>query len=187
MIYPTQIDTPRLTTRPVTLADQDIWAEFLADPEATRYLPNPEGHSPAQRAELWMERQIGRYQDGSFGLMALIHRETGAFIGQCGLLIQSIDDAHELEVGYHILPRYWRQGYAMEAARAFRDFGFENSSYDSIISIILTGNLGSQAVARRNGMHFEKEARFRELDVVVYRIHRAQWLQNKTTQAPVSR
>lgn len=184
MNYPLRIETTRLWTRPVTMDDQQAWAEFLAHPEASRYLPNPEGDSAEVRAQQWMERQLGRYEGGTFGLMALIHKDTGEFIGQCGLITQMVDGREELEVGYHIFPQHWRQGFASEAARAFRDLAFENGLRDSIISIIDRNNLGSQAVARSNGMKLEKAAEFRGLEVFVYRIHREVWLQLKNNATP---
>jgi [ribosomal protein S5]-alanine N-acetyltransferase len=184
MIYPLRLETARLWTRALTMEDQDLWAAFLAHPEATRYLPNPEGYSPQLRAQLWMEKQLGRYADQQYGVLALIHKETGAFIGQCGLITQTVDDLPELEVGYHIFPQYWRQGYASEAAKAFRDLAFENRLCESVISIIHRHNIGSQAVARNNGMQQEKATQFRELDVFVFRIWHDQWLQLKNNPAP---
>jgi [ribosomal protein S5]-alanine N-acetyltransferase len=179
MNYPLRLETARLWTRPVTMDDQHAWTAFLANEEATRYLPSSDGKSIEQWAEAWMVRQLGRYAEQRCGHLALIHKETGAFIGQCGLLRQSVDDVAELEVGYHIFPQYWRQGYASEAAQAFRDLAFENNLAPSIISLIHQQNLGSQAVARANGMQRERTTHFLGLDAYVYRIHRAEWLQLK--------
>ncbi len=183
MNYPLRIETARLWTRPVTMDDQHAWAAFLADAEATRFLPSPDGQSPAQRAAAWMVKQLGRYADARYGMMALIHKETGAFIGQCGLLSQTVDEVAELEVGYHIFPQYWRQGFASEAAQAMRDLGFENNLAASIISLIHQQNQGSQAVARANGMLLERSTHFLGLDAYVFRIWREEWLRLKNKSA----
>jgi [ribosomal protein S5]-alanine N-acetyltransferase len=180
MTYPPRIETARLYTRALTQDDAHAWAGFLADAEATRYLPNPEGYAPLERAEVWIARQLGRYAEHSYGMTALMHRETGAFIGQCGLLTQTVDDVTELEIGYHIFPQYWRQGYASEAAQAFRDLAFENALSESVISLIHPENLGSQGVARHNGMALEKIGRFRDMHVRVYRVWRGAWLHLKS-------
>jgi RimJ/RimL family protein N-acetyltransferase len=103
-------------------------------------------------------------------MQALIHRQTGAFIGQCGLLAQEVDGVQELEVGYHIFYKYWGQGYAPEAAKGFLQHAFENKLADSLISIIDVRNLKSQRVAEKNGLVREKQTRWSELDVFVYRI-----------------
>lgn len=172
--YPLRIETPRLFTRALTLDDAAEWAHFLADPIATRHFP-AQPMTPQERAVTWMQTQLARYREGTFGMLALIDKETGTWIGQCGLLGQHVDDANELEVGYHIFPRYWLQGYATEAAMALRDLGFQNNLAPSIISIIHRDNVGSQAVATNNGMVREKACRFKEMDVFVYRIWREKW------------
>jgi RimJ/RimL family protein N-acetyltransferase len=179
MNYPPRLETARLYTRALTLADADDWAQFLGDAEATRFLPNPEGYTPTVRAKLWIERQLDRYAHHTYGMTALVHRKTGAFIGQCGLLEQTVDDLAELEVGYHIFPQYWRQGYAAEAAQAFRDLAFDNDLRPTVISLIHPDNVGSQGVARRNGMVLDKMGTYRDMPVRIYRITRAEWLQGK--------
>jgi [ribosomal protein S5]-alanine N-acetyltransferase len=179
MNYPPRLETARLYTRSLTHEDAQPWTEFLAHAEATRYLPNPEGYDAHTRATHWIDRQLARYAEGSYGMTVLMHRDTDAFVGQCGLLTQMVDDVLELEVGYHIFPEYWRQGYAREAARAFRDLAFETTDTRSVISLIHPDNLGSQGVARHNGMTLEKMGRFREMSVRVYRIWRDAWTESK--------
>ena len=174
MNYPLRIETSRLYTRALTLDDAPAWTHFLTNSEATQYFPKLPV-TPSERAEMWIESQLKRYSEGSFGLLALIEKESGTWIGQCGLLGQQVDGAAELEVGYHIFPEFWLQGYATEAARAFRDLGFLHNLAPSIVSIIHRDNAGSQAVATNNGMKREKACEFKDMDVFVYRILRAEW------------
>ena len=174
--YPPRIETARLWTRGLTIEDQQAWSGFLADAEATRFLLNPEGYAPLEHAKVWIERQLDRYASKNFGMTVLTHRASGAFIGQCGLLKQTVDDIPELEIGYHIFPQHWRQGYASEAAQAFRDHAFEHALAPSLISLIHPDNVKSQGVALRNGMCLEKMGIFRGMQVHVYRIWRDEWL-----------
>ena len=48
----------------------------------------------------WLDRQIARYQTDGFGLWAVILKETGQMIGQCGLTWQDFNGKQVLEVGY---------------------------------------------------------------------------------------
>jgi [ribosomal protein S5]-alanine N-acetyltransferase len=176
MNYPIVFETARLRTRPLEMEDQVAWTEFFNSAEATEYFPNPAGLSAEVRAKEWMEKQLGRYADSRYGMMALIDKTTGEWIGQCGLLAQVVDDIEELEVGYHIFPQYWRQGYASEAAQAFRDLGFQTTDRESIISIIHVDNIKSQGVALKNGMKRTKTSTFWTMPVYVYRIMREEWL-----------
>jgi RimJ/RimL family protein N-acetyltransferase len=123
-----------------------------------------------ERAEQWIKWQLDRYKNKRFGLQALIDKKTNNFIGQCGLLVQEIDGITEVEVGYHIFKKYWGQGFAPEAAKLFIDYAFNNNLASSVISIIHTKNTKSQRVADKNCLEREKETKWRDIDVYVYRI-----------------
>ena len=105
----------------------------------------------------------------------LIQKATGTFLGQCGLLIQTVDGVDELEIGYSLLPLYRGKGYAIEAARKCRDFAFENNLSDSLISIIDPDNVASQKVALQNGMKLDKCTIYKDGHYNIYRIHKNEW------------
>lgn len=172
---PPVIETGRLMLRPLVLADKDPLLEFFTDPEAIAFLPTEV--SGEKFAELWIQRQLRRYESTGYGLSAVVLKETGELLGQCGLIRQFVDGIPKWEVGYHLIRRHWGKGYATEAACAWRDHCFENEMAETLISLIDAGNLRSQAVAARNGMSFWKETIFKGLPVHVHRIRRAEWEQ----------
>lgn len=90
-------------------------------------------------------------QDG-FGLYAVILKENGEMIGQCGLTFQDFNGNQVLEVGYLFQKAYWHRGYATEAARACKEYAFTVLDADEVYSIIRDTNIPSQKVAERNGM-----------------------------------
>jgi RimJ/RimL family protein N-acetyltransferase len=111
----------------------------------------------------------------------MIHQESKEFIGQTGLLIQTVNGLRRLEVGYSILPEFWNQGYAKEAAVRWRDTAFEkvyNKDFgNSLISVIHEQNIGSIKVALHNGMTLEapyKEDSNTE-QFFIYSITREEW------------
>ena len=137
----------RLLIRPLHLDDIEDWTRYLADPRATEYYPNLMKSDIDNRADKWIRRQLERYAEGSIGLMALIKRSTGNFVGQCGLLKQHIEGRDEIEIGYHLFPAFWGKGYATEAARKFKHIAFTKYNFATLISIIMIGNIASQKVA----------------------------------------
>lgn len=161
--------TERLYTRFLQPEDAAVWSGFFKDKEAVQYFP---AFTMAQdeHSTFWMERQLARYKEKRYGLQALIHKQTNEFVGQCGLMLQEIDGKQELEVGYHIFKKYWGQGYAPEAAKVFLNYGFANKLAPSIISIIDIRNVQSQRVANKNGLVREKQTKWADLDVFIYRI-----------------
>jgi RimJ/RimL family protein N-acetyltransferase len=166
---PAHLETERLNMRPIVAEDAKTWQAFIDNDEAMEFMRTfypPEIKYPAL---YWIGFALNRYFEGRYGMMALIDKQTGAMVGQCGLLAQVVDDLPELEVGYHILPQYWGKGYAPEAAKFFINYAFENNLADSIISVIDVGNVKSQRVAEKNGLFREKQTVQLGDDVYIYR------------------
>ncbi|MCI8525769.1 MAG: GNAT family N-acetyltransferase [Oscillospiraceae bacterium] len=143
------LETARLALRRLTPADEAALRAILQDAE-TMYAY--EGAFSDAEVQEWLERQLRRYETWGFGLWAVILRETGALIGQCGLTMQPWKDGEVLEVGYLFRRDCWRRGYAAEAARACRDYAFEVLGAQEVCAIIRDTNLPSQRVAVRCGM-----------------------------------
>ncbi|MCP4220059.1 MAG: GNAT family N-acetyltransferase [bacterium] len=165
------------------LRDEDMkhHLEFLSQKEAIRYLFIDEDLDEYCRK--WFKRQKERYKESRMGLCAVELKETGEFIGQCGLILQQVDGGEELEVGYHFLPRHWGNGYATEAAVMCRDYAFSHGLAESVISLIYIDNTPSQRVAVRNGMKVDRRTEFMNLPMDMYRITRAQWEQHAAAPA----
>jgi len=168
-------ETERLKFRLLEPADFDTWIELFKDPASAGFLGMAHLESPQKQCEEWFSRCEKRYQDDLGGMNVLIDKNTGAFIGQCGLLIQEVDGVSELEIGYSILPQHRNLGYATEAARKCRDVAFTNSYAGSLLSIINVNNISSEKVARRNGMKKTKRTIFRDMPVNIFRIEKKDW------------
>ena len=105
-----------------------------------------------QEVQQWLDRQQQRYREYGFGLWAVILKESGAMIGQCGLTMQKCHGREVLEIGYLFERAFWHCGYATEAAMACRNYAFETLGVSEVYSIIRDSNVASQNVAKRNGM-----------------------------------
>ena len=90
------------------------------------------------------------------GLWATIHKETGKFIGRCGLLPWTIEGQREVEVAYTFTREFWGQGLATEAAQGILKYGFEKLNLRRLICLIDPDNIASQRVAEKMGMSLEK-------------------------------
>jgi ribosomal-protein-alanine N-acetyltransferase len=167
--------TSRLSFRAIELSDFDFWLPFFTDPK-THLHWSPMQNPPEAECRTWYEKQNWRYQNNMGGMNALIEKQSGRLVGHCGLLVQTVDDTIELEIGYSLLPEFWHRGFASEAARKCRDFAFSNELTNSLISIISRSNLPSQKVAEGNGMHRGKATNYHGNEVFIYRIFRREWL-----------
>lgn len=144
------LETKRLRLREITQTDYKALSQILQD-EQTMYAY--EGAFSDKEVQEWLDRQIRRYKKWGFGLWAVILKETGDFIGQCGLTMQPWKDQEVLEIGYLFQCTHWHKGYATEAAKACKKYAFEILKAPEVCSIIRDTNIPSQKVALRNGMH----------------------------------
>ena len=161
-------ESERLIFRKVREDDFDAWLPFHEEPESMRYFVG-EPEEPAVACRKWFDKVFHRYENDLGGLNALISKETGEFIGMCGLLIQTVDGIQELEIGYSMLPLQWGKGYASEAAIKCKEYAVANRLSESIISIIHIENIGSRKVAQKNGMTLDKKTDFKGIPVDIYR------------------
>ncbi len=161
-------ETDRLIFRKLRLDDLNDMLPFFESEKAMEFFKSP--LLPKNHALEWLQRQLNRYNTFGDGLYGLFLKETHALAGMCGFIWQEVDGKEELEIGYHLLPDYWKFGYATEAATYCRNLARRNKLAPTIISIIDIHNINSQHVAMRNGMHRERQTIFKGIPVYIYRI-----------------
>lgn len=171
-MYLHNTETNRLKIRKLELSDIDEWEQFFVNNPNIEYLGLDDSLDNQSQAEDWIKRQLLRYESNGFGHHALIEKESGKFIGQCGLLTQEIEGKIEIELGYHILPEFWGNGFATEAAKKFKTFAFAEDICSTLISVIDIRNTPSQNVARKLGMQAEKQIPFFGLEVFIFRTYK---------------
>lgn len=167
------IETKRLILREYTYEDFDGLYDILSDAETMWHYPKPYDEKGTKR---WLDWSLDNYQKYGFGLWAAVLKETGEFIGDCGLTMQNIDGQQLPEIGYHIHKKYWRQGLGSEAARAVRDWAFENTDYESLYSYMKYTNTASYSTAATAGLKRVKEYIDDANEITfVYAITRDEW------------
>ncbi|MBT8301843.1 MAG: GNAT family N-acetyltransferase [Maribacter sp.] len=162
-------ESERLHFRKIQPSDFRSWLPFHEDPSSSEFWVD-EGFSTQVACQKWFDNTFQRYANKLGGMNALITKDTGAFIGQCGLLIQTVNDVQELEIGYSLLPAYRNKGYATEAAMKCKSFAFEQKLAKSLISIIHIKNRASQKVAIKNGMSHDHTTTYKNNPVHIFRV-----------------
>ena len=154
---PTILETQRLILRHQVISDLDSLWELYCDPEITKYIPDaPQSRQEAQEELEW--HMNGHPRHPELGLWATVYKETGKFIGRCGLLPWEIDGQSEVEVAYTLARAYQGIGLGSEAAQAILKYGFETLNLSRLVCLIDPANVASQKVAKKMGMHFEKQS-----------------------------
>ena len=172
-----KLETKRLVLREYVPEDFEALYSILSDSETMQHYPKP---FDEDKVRYWIEWNIENYRVFGFGLWAVVLKETGELIGDCGITMQNIGGKIKPEIGYHIRKDQWRRGYASEAARRCRDWLFENTPFQIAFSYMKYTNVGSYSTAIANGMslvdEFEDQV---NMITKVYAITRSQWLAQK--------
>lgn len=158
------IETDRLLLRPLTTADIDEVVAMHAMPDVARTMGVFD--RPAAMARL--ERNEREWEERGHGLVAVIERTTGRFLGRSGLKFWPQFD--ETEVGWTLRSDAWGQGFATEAGRACLEWGFEAFDLPYLTAMILPDNQRSIHVAGRLGMRPLRRELLMKRPVVVYSI-----------------
>ncbi len=163
------IETERLLLRPLELEDMDDLVALQSSPEVTRFVSLLD----RERALRRLARDQRHWAERGHGLMAILDRHSGRFLGRTGLLYWPQFD--ETEVGWVLDPRLWGQGLATEAGRACVDWGFRNLDVPYLTAMIRPDNHRSIAVARRLGMSPLRSDVLDDIEVTVHALTRGEW------------
>lgn len=158
------ISTGRLLLRP--WRDEDI-APFHAmnqDAEVIRFLS--EEPPSLEDARAAVGRQRASQEANGYCFWAVERRDTGGFIGFCGLKPGPAGTpiAGEVEIGWRIARDHWRQGFAYEAARASLDWAWRSGVGD-VAAITVPDNEPSWRLMEKLGMTRDRAADFDHPDL----------------------
>ena len=136
----------------VSLGDEHLEYEVTLDahPGVMRYLGAGE---PRERSEVERHHQerIGAARNG-LGFWAGFLGEV--FVGWWLLAPADEDERGQVELGYRLLPDFWRQGWASEGAAALLAYGFGDVGLTRIFAETMAVNAGSRAVMSRLGLTY---------------------------------
>lgn len=167
------LETERLILREMDQNDYDALYAVLADSDIMKHYPYTFDEA---RVRKWIARNMERYEKDGFGLWAVVLKETGEMIGDCGISMQQIHGPWLPEIGYHIRADHQRKGYASEASAACIRYAFENYDFPAVYSYMKYTNIPSQKTAMKNGMRFIVE--YEDSDNTytrVFAITRTEW------------
>ncbi|MEL7535152.1 MAG: GNAT family N-acetyltransferase [Bacteroidota bacterium] len=134
----------------------EAWRGLFIEDEVATFLGMDPNLSPKELARQWFNKIYHRYENDLGGMHVLIDKVSKQFVGQCGILVQEVEEQKRIEIGYSILPQFWGRGYASEAAIKCKELAFQHNYTDNIISVVHIDNKGSAKVAMKNGMSIEK-------------------------------
>ena len=128
-LNPKILETERFYLRELTEKDRPSLCEVYQDAKNMKYFGAPYNDKKMDRLIEWT---LDNYRQYGFGFWAIIDKESGEYIGDCGLTYQEIDGEKLPEIGYHIKRIYHNRHYASEAAIAVKQYIFKNYNFDAL-------------------------------------------------------
>lgn len=147
------LETERLVLRPWSHDEAPRLLDMQSRVEVMKWLGDGEPKLMKDLDEA--HNRIDRYAELStnppLGFWAVEPKAGGAPLGTMLLLTLPHDEHGEVEIGWHLHPDSWGQGYASEGARAVLAHGFAGG-LPEILAVTHLDNYASMGVCRKIGM-----------------------------------
>ena len=169
------LPTDRTRLRPFAVSDAESLFAIFRDSDVRRYLLDDE----LVTAE-WVRDEITssefRFAESGTGLWSIQLRPGPEVIGFAGF--RDFFDPPQLQLLYGLLPQYWGQGFATEAAARICEYAFAELDFPAINSAIDTPNEASARVLERLGMKLIRTNDAGVAGTAFYELERDEWLSN---------
>lgn len=145
------IETTRLLLRPPAVSDREWFAAHMNTPGVTRHLGGVKDDAAFAAG---FERCLRSFAETGMGFFTVLLRESGEWVGKCGLGPIETDHAPpelrgEIQIGWQLAEPFWGKGLAAEAARAVLDRGF--GAHETIYAQTSDSNRASTRLMARLG------------------------------------
>jgi len=151
------LDTERLSLRWLSAEDAAFILGLLNEPSWLRFIGDKNVHSLDDARAYIAKGPVDMYRRLGFGLYLVELRKDATPIGLCGLIKR--DSLEDVDLGFSLLPAFWGQGYAREAAEAVIEHGRNAFGLGRLVAITNPDNWSSIRLLERLG--FAQEGTFR--------------------------
>ena len=147
-------ETERLLLRLLSTDDRVFILKLLNEPSFLQNIGDKGVRNLDDAGQYILNGPMASYAKNGFGLYLVALKDTLAPMGICGLIKR--DGLDDPDIGYALLPEFWSNGYAIEAASAVMIFAQEKLSINRIVAITSPDNHPSIRVLNKLGLQFEK-------------------------------
>lgn len=147
------LETERLALRRITQDDGAFVLELINDPAWIRNISDRGIRTLDAVRGYINEVPLASYAKHGFGLYRVARKDDDTPIGMCGLIKR--DSLPDVDIGYALLPAFWGQGYALEAARAVLEHGRRDYGLKRILGTTSLDNEPSMRVLEKLGLAYQ--------------------------------
>jgi len=147
-------ESARLCLRHVSVDDAEFFLDLLNQRSFLENIGDKGVRTIEDARQYLVSGPIASYESFGFGLWLIELKETGNPIGICGLLKR--EALADVDIGYALLPQFWSNGYASEAAAATLTYARDILKLQRIVAITSLENQSSIRLLERLGFRFER-------------------------------
>lgn len=153
MIFRTPLHTGRLVLQPESLHDFPRFYSMSVDPDVMQYIGDGTVfHWTEDTAMEKFQERISCQQDQALGNLAVYRKDTGQYVGWCGIAESRF--LQEIELSYRLCRDCWSNGFATEASRALLAEFFQMTEIKNVFSCTHPDNIASRRVLEKLGFVF---------------------------------
>ena len=153
------LETERLLLRAHTITDADALFALRTNADVMQFIDRERPKAIHEIEEKIVLMDDGFKSNSMLVWVIALKENPSQMIGEIGFYRTDYAN-YRAEIGYMLMPAYWRKGIVAEALKKTIDFGFKTINLHSISANINPGNDASRQILLKHG--FEKEAYFRE-------------------------
>jgi len=161
LVEPYFLRSDRLGFRWWTEEDFALARGLWGDIEVTRYFGGPFSD---EEVRVRLGRELERRKVYGFQYWPIFMLSDEEHVGCCGLRPYGTDAAVP-ELGFHLRPKYWGMGLAVEAARAVIRYAFETLGARGLAVGHHPGNANSKKVMAKLGFRYTHDEFFAGLGI----------------------
>lgn len=148
----TILTTSRLILSELNEDDAEFIFELVNEPAFLEHIGDKQVRTLEDARQYIHNGPAASYRDNGFGLYKVTEKISAEPVGVCGLVKR---DSLELpDIGYAILQRYWRKGFAFEAAAAVLEYEARQQGISEVFGVTSPANGPSQKLLEKLGLHF---------------------------------
>jgi len=149
------IRTQRLILRAPKPKDVSAFFDLRSNEQTNKYLDRPIAKN-IEEAQAHLDKVIKNIEENNWIAWILTLKESDEMMGSVGLWMYD-SKSNTADIGFELLPPYWRNGYTSEAAQAIIEFGFRKIKLSKVLAVFHKDNIASRSTLLKLNFRSESE------------------------------
>jgi len=154
------IHTERLILKPVSLEDAEFILELVNSKEYIENIGERNIRTLSEAQDYIQEKMVNHFKQHGYGNFLMTTKKDGAKIGCVSLYNRP--DVDGVDIGFVLLHRYTKNGFAYEGAHALKIYAKETLGLSGITAFTTKENKDSQRLIEKLGLQFKKNMIFED-------------------------